>query len=296
MTFEEFTDAVVRGMPDYLTQYEIEQIRLEQVTKNNGVVYTAMLICVKGEELSPNLYLEYYYSVYRQGRGMEEIFGILRDDFIGARQRIDTRTFLRADAENIRERIFLKLVHYKRNEKILAECPYIPFHDLAVTFRYLVQEGKEGIASAIVKTADMEQWGLTTGDLYGLAKRNMERLFPVMLKNMAELMNEELSVSDFSVGDLGLYVLTNVQRVNGASYMLCREVLASFAKEHDCNFYILPSSIHEVLLLPEHLVPDVGYLKETVRDVNACAVSATEYLSDHVYYYDRTDGSIRICA
>lgn len=296
MTFEEFTDAVVKRMPDYLTQYEIEQIRLEQITKNNGVVYTGMLVCLKGEELSPNLYLEYYYSIYQQGHDIEEILCILRDDFIGARKRINADTYLKADAGNVRERIFLKLIHYKKNEKLLAECPYIPFHDLAVTFRYLVQEGKDGIASAIVKTADMEQWGLTTEKLYELAKSNTKRMFPVILKNMAELMREEIPMSDFSVGDLGLYVLTNTRRVNGAAYMLCREVLASFAEEHDCSFYILPSSIHEVLLMPEHLVPDVGYLKETVCDVNASAVSETEYLSDHVYYYDRTDGSIRICA
>lgn len=296
MTFEEFTDAVVKGIPDYLTQYEIEQIRLEQITKNNGVVYTGMLICLRSEALSPNLYLEYYYSVYRQGHDIEEILSLLRDDFIGARNRIDAEAYLRADAGNVRERIFLKLIHYKKNEKMLAECPYIPFHDLAVTFRYLVQEEEDKIASAIVKTTDMERWKLTTEELYELAKTNTKRIFPVMLKSMTELMNEELAVSEFSFGDIGLHVLTNTRRVNGAVYMLFKEVLASFAEKHDCNFYILPSSIHEVLLMPEHLVPDVRYLKDTVHDVNACAVSETEYLSDHVYYYDGTDGSVRICA
>lgn len=293
MNFKEFADTIVNRIPEYLMQYDIEQVKLDTVLKNNGVSYTGLVICVKGEKIFPNIYLEYFYALYQGGHDLDEILGTIRDEYIEARERVIPEAYTEINEKNIKEYLFLKIINYEKNREMLSECPYIPFHDLAVTFRYLVSHNEQGIASAIVRNQDMDNWKMTTEELYALAKKNTAKLFPVMLKSLDEMLHE--NIPDWDAPGVGMYVLTNEQKVNGAAYMLYKDVLSAFAEKHQSGFYILPSSIHEVLLLPDNMNVDVGYLRETVQDVNSCAVSEMDFLSDNVYYYNREIGNILIC-
>ena len=71
-------------------------------------------------------------------------------------------------------------------------------------------------------------------------------------------------------------------------------VLHEFAMELDQNLYILPSSIHECLLLPDNGTYELEYLKNMVADVNHAVVSEDEILSYEVYYYDKATKQISI--
>lgn len=109
------------------------------------------------------------------------------------------------------------------------------------------------------------------------------------LRDLLMEMNQD--ITDFA--DTPLYVLTNESRLFGAAAIVDKKVLESFAKEHGSGFYIIPSSIHEVLLfLSEDL--NVGErLAEMVHEVNSTEVSPEEVLSDHVYYFDRKTSELR---
>jgi hypothetical protein len=83
-----------------------------------------------------------------------------------------------------------------------------------------------------------------------------------------------------------MYVLSNDRGINGASTLLYPNVLYDFASSIRMNFYILPSSIHECILVPDTGKLSKAALKEMVKDVNDSHVSADEVLSNEVYYYD----------
>jgi hypothetical protein len=94
--------------------------------------------------------------------------------------------------------------------------------------------------------------------------------------------------------DLPLYILTNNRCINGAAYLAYDDVISDFAHQINSSLFILPSSIHELLLLPAPDDGDKGYLNEMVQDINKFVVSDFDYLSDCVYYYDIKNGCIRI--
>lgn len=91
-----------------------------------------------------------------------------------------------------------------------------------------------------------------------------------------------------------IYVLTNTKGFLGAAGLLLDSLLADFADLIENNFFILPSSIHEALLVPEDDGIDIESLNEMVCTVNESEVNPQEVLSDHAYHYDRKTGQIHV--
>ena len=89
-----------------------------------------------------------------------------------------------------------------------------------------------------------------------------------------------------------LYVLTNSDKLFGASVILYPHLLESIAKRMDCDFIILPSSIHEVLLIPDSSENKSLHYDAIIQEVNLTQLSPEEILSDHAYYYQRNSDSI----
>lgn len=294
MDLKNFTDAVAAGISEYLLQYDVDKIHTEKVSKNNGVTYTGLMITIKGEKLTPNIYLDYYYALYNEGYSLEKIMSMISEEYKAARGRLEKDKFITLDELEIEKSLFIKLINYEKNKEILADCPYIPFFDLAISFRYLVQSDGTGIASGMVRNCDMERWNLNTGELYKMAKENTLRLFPPRLSCLDKILKENMPDMPDMPKESGLYVLTNNQGVNGASYMIYKDIIGGFAEELGSSLYIIPSSIHEILILPDASGMSKSELMEMVKEVNRYAVSELDYLSDSVYFYDINDKNIKI--
>ena len=103
------------------------------------------------------------------------------------------------------------------------------------------------------------------------------------------------TLSDIIEEEIPLFVMSNGDYMNGASVILYKDVLRDFAKYMEHDLYILPSSIHEVIiLLDNEYAKAPEELARMVRETNRIVVDREEILSDHVYYYDREKDEIRI--
>ena len=149
----------------------------------------------------------------------------------------------------------------------------------------------------------MEMWGNPDiNELYRIAKNNTQKRYKGSVFNMIEIMGEIIShnvdniepniVDDFFEMNftyednmIPMFVATNNKKVNGAGVILYEGLLKTFAKKIGSDFYILPSSIHEVIFVPANGDMDVRYLIQMVKEVNATEVSPSEVLSDNVYKY-----------
>ncbi len=289
MDFEEFLHVIEDRLPDYLIQYDIEDIHTDIVNKNNGKKYTGIAVTLKGERLSPNIYMDYYYSMYSGGTSLERILELISDEYKRAREKL--KGFKDIEDLDSTENIFLKIVNRDRNSEMLAECPYIEYQDLAITFRILVKHDDEGIASAVLKYREFNRLNMDIDKLYEIAKENTKRLMPPVLRRIADILYDKFPDADIPSEQVDLYILTNSIGVNGAVYMIYDDILRDFAKEHG-SFYILPSSIHELLLFPCDREEEREGLIEMVKEVNEYIVDDTEYLSDTVYFYNADKGQI----
>lgn len=285
MSFEEFLDEVVATIPKYLSEYDIDNIRVEKVVKNNGVSCTGVVVCLKDESIAPNIYMEYYYNLYSQGHKLEDILDMIKEEYLRSRKNV-LKNYKSVSWENIDDCLAMKLVNYQRNEELLKTCPHKRFCDLAIIFRFIVKKDDEGIASALITNRELEEWNISLDELYEMAKKTTMRLMPPRIASLKTVLGELLDGEDTSEC-YDMQVLSCEGGINGAIYFTYPDIIMDYADSVESDLYIIPSSIHEVLLLPVSEFMSRNELDDMVKDVNSYAVDEMEYLSDHVYYFSR---------
>ncbi len=292
MTFEEFCGEVADNIRNYLPEHNIEATKIEKITKNNGVECTGIVILLAGESVAPNIYLDYYFMIYKQGRSLDDILTMISEEYLRAKATVDNSDF-NVDVEDIKDNAVIKLVNFERNRDKLEECPYIPYLDLAITFRFLVKLDNCGVASALITNKDLDRMAITKEELYQLAMDNTRKLFPEKLRCMDEFIPNMEQLCPNEEDRNKLYVLTNEAGVNGATSMLYDGVIRNFAKEANKSVFIMPSSIHEIILICCDVV-EKDRIKTLIKDVNKFIVSELDYLSDNLYFYDLDSDKITI--
>lgn len=285
MNFEEFMAWVKENITSKDWK-ETSQIEISVVKKNNGVSATGLFIRENGQDVSPILYLDDYYTHYQNGEILENIIRNIRADYDEKVQMAAVKIPNLQEFENIRGRIIYRLVNYEKNKEILEDCPHIRLYDLAVTFRWVARIDDVGVSTSLITNKQVKEWGVSVNDLVLAARQNTPRLFPAKIIDMEEMLAGMVSFILYPSA-IPMYILTNEQELNGASALLYGDILKDFANKKGSDMYILPSSIHEVIMVPADRINDPTKLLSIVHDANTTVVSIGDVLSDSVYYYDR---------
>lgn len=298
MTYEIFTGTVKAAIEAaFGSTYQVD---LQEVIKNNNCRLTGLCILKDGCNMAPTIYLQDFFEEYIKGASMEQIYKdivrIYEDN--KAKKNFDVSGIM--DYEQIKDRICFKLVNAKRNQKLLADAPHIMFHDLAIIFYILVSKDTAGTGSITVRNNIKDMWSIDADELYTIALRNTQRLFRGKISTMTSVISEILndSIEDEFTEEffdmaayrddmMPMYVATNADKINGAGVILYDNLLKEFADRLDSDFYILPSSIHEVLFIPAIGGVNARDLVRMVQEVNATEVAVDEILSDNVYVYNQ---------
>ena len=306
MDYNQFLEEIRTAVQERLgSNYEI---RIQKITKNNGIVLDGLIIGKASKSIAPTIYLNSYYMHYTHGMSLEEIL----EDIISAYKESndvsfgDTREFL--NFNKLRDKVAFKLIQREKNQELLNEVPYIEFLDLAVVFYLILDEHKGGQMTALIHNSHMEPWGVDKEELYCLAMKNTPILLPSEIKTMKEIMCdilkgdlEELEMEemvddllDFDSQKPSLYVLSNKKQIHGAGCILYDGCLNNFANYQNSDIVILPSSTHEVILVPDDGKLDYRELRKMVGEINESEVPKEDVLSDRIYKYSRHAYSISI--
>ncbi len=297
MNKEEIRSRVCKELRDELgKRYDIEDIRVISYKKNNGVFVEGVSVKLKGCNTMPCVYSEHLDAI-RTETELEAVVARLAERFEGA-----IENALRAqlptdiDFENSKGRIILSLINYEMNRDRLENCPHIVFNDLAVTFRLLF-DIDDSNASTLIDDTIASFWGVGTEELWNIAIENSVRDLPVCIEKLEDVLmrftgNEVLMDPDEISNPF--YIVTNRRLYFGAASILYKDVPADIYENTGCNYYILPSSVNELIIVPENVCDDKQFLKGMVESVNKTLYNRTDFLSDSVYYYDHDEKSISI--
>lgn len=194
------------------------------------------------------------------------------------------------DYKRARSHICYKLINFEMNRKLLKNVPYIPYLDLAVVFYYRLDEEILNGANFLVHNCNLESWGITLQEIYDDAHKNTSRRLPFTFQGMEALIRQMTGEDDFLSFGLQkkeqMYILTNEEKYYGAAVILYPHVLSHISRLLHSNFFVLPSSIHECILVPDSGQFTKKELETMVREVNETQVEDEEVLSQNVYYYD----------
>ena len=302
MDFAKFTEAVREEVKKKAG--DDCRVGLHDVRKNNGIMLTGLAVMQDDSNISPTIYLNNYYEEYISGRAtlvnvVNDVMDTYRRNKVN--QSVDMRYFL--NYESVKQSIVYKLVNTEKNKELLEEIPHKEFLDLSIIFKCLVSDNELGTASVLIHNSHMEMWGVTMEELYQAAEENTPRLQEYEIKSMADTLRDVMPEGEFGEFDdetcmagfkdiVPMYVLSNKCRTEGAACILYPHLVQDFADAVGSNLYIIPSSVHEVILLPAGQDEDGAEIKRMVREINDTQVSAEEILSYSLYFYDREEGKI----
>ncbi len=281
------------------------RLTVSKVPKNNGLLLDGLTIKPPGQNMSPVIYLNHYYESFLDGRPIdalvEEIMEIYRESADLFREDFS----ILSDFEQMRDRVTYRIINTRANQTLLEDLVSLPFQDLSIVFYLYLRQQKLGQMTAPVRKRHLAQWNTTAEELLSLAGKNTPLLLPQDLRSMDAVMDaiaREQMGDDYYPGVIDkiipdhrnspLYVLSNTSGLNGASAMLYPETLKNFANLLDRDLVILPSSIHEVLLLPYDGNVVFRILSDMVTNINENDVAVEDRLSNHVYFYSRTADAI----
>lgn len=276
---------VERLLPEELQGSEV---RLNEVEKNNTTL-TALLIMEKGRNVAPSIYLNGYINDIQEGRDIVDIAAEIISIHLEYRNppvaNFDVNRI--GDWNYVQENGTFKkiVVGLNGNEKYLQDRVCDIFLDMAVVYVYFL----EGVGSITLTKQMLNAWGVTEEQIKSLVQEETYELI-----NMWDLffgmLNEEEHVESNDT-KLSMYVLTNETHTQGAAFIADKSVLKEVSKRIGEKFYVLPSSIHEVICVPK-FTDDNSELKNMVEEVNATMLRPDEVLTNSIYFFDGEELSI----
>ena len=303
MTNHEFREKLIKELQKRMPDAAIFP---RDTKKNNGVVFSGIIILDNSINVAPNIYTEDLYYDYQNGhKDMEGVIDSVLEIYEKMKPEKCFNISEILDYSKARSSLNGRLVNTEKNNGALTEVPHRDFFDLSLTyFVDVTRDGDEGCASIQVTNAHMEKWDVTEDDLYKQFKESMDqndrsRMQPVMdaLAEAANCPPEETRALCGNMGIVPMYVLSNARKLNGAVEILNKKAMEKAAETIGDDFYILPSSIHETILVPVRGNEDgADKLAEMVACINSSEVPDTEILSNHVYRYRRQSRKIELAA
>ena len=297
MNFQQFSNELICQLRPMFPKDT--QICIESIPKNNGIFLDALIIRDPDVNISPTIYLEDYYTLYTEGTSMDEICHIICDVFLEVRLNhpIDPSFF--TDFTQAKKHLIYQLINYDKNKERLSDLPHIRYLDLAIVFCCILHLENGETASIMIRNEHLQLWQTDLDTIKKQAFDNTPRPLPAYIQPITDAIRD-LIESNESLARLlplltpdntpPLYVLTNETQICGAACILYPSLLAEFSDSVGRDLYILPSSIHEVLLLPTDTRCADDQLRALVHSVNSEQLPPTQQLSDNVYYYSRESG------
>lgn len=285
MNYEVFCEKMKQSLQNYYG--EDAKVMMQPVKKNNGVVLIGITLFDDKSVMMPTMYLEPFYELYLEESDFSDVVKTFVEKYESSkRESVDFSFF--TDYEKVRPLLSYKLINYEMNQEYLEDIPYQRYLDLAIIFHGNVCNDIIGSGTVTIRNEHLEMWGISKERLYMDARENMPRLYPAEFMNMAQLLKQMYEDEEgIIVNELPMYVLTNRERIHGASSLLYRKQLEYIWDILQEDFYILPSSVHELIILPKTNGTDECYLSQMVSDINYHHVQQEEILSNHAYFYAR---------
>lgn len=301
MTYQLFKsyirDHICNAFPEGTT------VNIQSVQKNNQVLLDGLTIMESDCNVAPTIYLNDYYADYCNGASLEEIINRIMTLYQSAKPDAPIDISFFTDFEQAQNHIMFKLINYEKNETLLKDIPHFSYMDLAIVFYCMVESRSTGNATILIRNNHLSLWDISAEVLYQYARRNTPTALPPLCQPLTsmliDILGEEAVPPDLcKVNDTEhvppLFVLTNEKKYFGACTLLYPDSLKQVATQLQQDLYILPSSIHEVLLLPVETQMSPDELCEMVREVNQTQLSQEEILSDHIYYYSLDRDTLRM--
>ena len=308
MNKTEFFEAVKNGVLENLKKTdETLEATINKVTKINNIIYTGLSFRSQTARVAPVVYLDDFFERFSDDDlSLDDVIDRVSELYRAHAtngQDIDVGGI--TDYSAIKDQIVPAICNAEKCADYLKDAPHEEFCDLAIYFRIIVNI-RDGEGSVLVSNQLLNIWDVTFDEVKSQAWENLKRDNPPSFSSMYNVLKEsmpefaDVALHEEADSSLGMNVLTNRSKTAGAIYMADTSVLEGIARDMNSDLIILPSSRHEVIILPLDMAksPDsFADMKAMVTEINHNGtVSDEDFLGDSVYVYHREQGIVEIAA
>ena len=234
---------------------------------------------------------------------METVCRKIADIVIEAPIQVDLKAIL--NYEDVKDKLFIRVSSAEANKEVLENAPHQLKEDLAITYHVVVGKDQDGLSSMFIKNDLLEQYGISAEQLHEDAMKSSPHVMipevssigalidEMYQKNILMLTPDEREMLQETLQESSemptFFVVTNTERIDGAGVIFYPEFMDNMGELLGNDFFILPSSIHEMLVLPDDGQVDAEMLRDMVKEVNATQVAPAERLTNDVYHFDTKD-------
>ncbi len=301
--YKQFQETVKNRILEYMPDsYHFAVVKIQDILKNNNQKYVGMIITNGEQELTPILDLEQYYRELQEGASEQSIMKKIADTYLHYEHNAPAFTIdSLLDFEKLKDQIYIEIINESTNQERLQGHlrKNVIGTDLAAVMYIYFQNEKREDGKILVCAWMARQWQTDPEILFQMAFENTVAQIPVYISGLKDMLSGQpaKSLQEFYCEKDALYVLSNMTVNGGATALIYPGVLQTLADNCQSGFYILPSSVHEVLLMRDDGKMEAWELQRLVRDINRSIVlTAEEILSDRVYHYDREEQSLSMAA
>lgn len=303
MDFERFVEEVKNRIKEFLPEkYADAEIYVHEQNKINSQ-YTGLTVDLGENNAKPTINLEAIYEEHKNGKLMEDILYDIGEIIQMEGPKVDVSRL--SDYDNIKNSLFIRVCNSKENKKLLKKVPHVEIEDMAVTCHIIVSKDIRGMSSIPVTNDIMKVYGIREEQLFDDAVESSLKVNPPEITDMNELVEEMYRercemlgydeeefariLEDIPLAKAPMIVVTNKDRVNGAATLFYPGVMDEIGEKLNGNFFVLPSSIHETIVVPDDGNMEYKELLAMVTEINATEVDTQDKLTDQVYHYDVTE-------
>lgn len=307
MNFEEFINTIKDTIKEYLPEdYRDAEVNILENRKLN-TNYTGLTVTREGDTLAPTINLNNLFDSYSKHPEhsitavMQEVASVIQH----TPETFDIGRIM--DYDRVKKNLFMRLSAAEKNKDLLEHAPHIRKEDLAITFHIMLDQSDKGTATTMINDNMMEAYGIDLDRLYQDALLNSPVICPAQIENMGEALSRMMIEDMKSAGappeviqemekdlkesnkDNPMTIITNDRLVDGASAIFYPGVMDLVGERMKGDYFILPSSVHETLVVPDDGRVSLQELTDMVKEVNMTQVSPEDQLTDQVYHYDIAD-------
>jgi hypothetical protein len=289
MDYEDFKQEFQAALKDELAERGMNaELGFQRMEKMNDS-YDAITVKPVDSIIGLNFNAEKAFENYKAGEDMDEVVNSAADSVVkGFREapKIDVDAI--TDYEQMKGKLSMEVVSADRNEDLLQNVPHEKMEDMAVIYRLVLDQTNEGNGTVLVTDQLMEHFGITQEQLRQDALESAPEIRPSEIRGMSEVMREINPdiTPEIPPEEEQMFVASVPDKIHGAGVIAYPNFMEDAAEKMGGDFYVLPSSIHEVLLVRDNGAITSNELENMVKDVNATQVEPEDRLTDHVYHYD----------
>ena len=270
---EEVKREILRTLPgDLKKDLDIQETT---VMKSNDQEHHGLTFKRGESEAAPTIYLDEAFERFSGGEDMHVLAAEIRNAYVDTigmpePQKVDF------DFDKIRDNLTVRLLEIRRNRGFLSQTPYMTVgHGLAMVCDIKMKDGDEGSWRATVTQSMLEGQNYDKRELFMAAMDNAQLIDPPILVDMGQALfthegenllkrSEPLPPEDVS----NMYVLSNTGGMLGSAVLFYPDTREHVAEVLGEGYCVLPSSQHEVLIIPDSAGVDRGELAEMVKQAN----------------------------